>query len=274
MAYDPLVEGGLDYQPCRYGTSRTLFRGPAKVPDARSIVAIGGTETYGKFVSEPYPDLLERALGRTCVNLGCINAGLDVFVGDAVVQRICTDAALTVIQLTGAQNMSNRFYTVHPRRNDRFVKASATLRSIFPEVDFSEISFTRHLLDTLRGVSEARFALLREELREAWLARMRWLVANLGGRCVLLWMSDRRPEHPDAAIAGSDSLFIDREMIETLRGEVLDVMEVVAARPFPECGTEGMVFPPMQLAAASALPNAAMHREVAQALADGLPRFL
>ena len=39
-------------------------------------------------------------------------------------------ARLTVLQVTGAQNMSNRFYSVHPRRNDRFLKASPLLRAM------------------------------------------------------------------------------------------------------------------------------------------------
>ncbi len=274
MAYDPLVEGGLDYEPCRYGASKVLFRGPVKEPDGRSVAVIGGTETYGKFVADPYPELLERALGRTCINLGCVNAGIDVFAGDEVVQRICTEAALTVIQLTGAHNMSNRFYTVHPRRNDRFVQASAKLRAIYPQVDFTEISFTRHLLDTLERQSADGFALVRNELREAWVARMRRLVRLIGGRTVLLWMSDRRPEEPTEQVRGTNSLFIDRGMLEALRSDVLDIVEVVSERRYAEVGTDGMVFPPMHEPAAAGLPGPAMHQRVADALAARVPHFL
>ncbi len=35
----------------------------------------------------------------------------------------------------GAQNLSNRFYAVHPRRNDRFLRASTLMKTIFREVD-------------------------------------------------------------------------------------------------------------------------------------------
>ncbi len=274
MAYDPLVEGGLDYQPCQYGASKVLFRGPAKRPDGGSIAVIGGTETYGKFVAEPYPELLEQRLGRTCINLGCVNAGIDVFAGDEVVQQICSGGALTVIQLTGAQNMSNRFYTVHPRRNDRFVKASAKLRAVYPQVDFTDISFTRHLLETLYKASPEDFAFVRNELREAWVARMRRLAGLIGNRVVLLWMADRRPEDPAEALSGTDSLFIDRGMLDALRPEVLDIVEVVSERPYAAAGTEAMVFPPMQRAAAEGLPGPAMHETTAEALALRLGEFL
>ncbi len=143
---------GLDYQPCRYGASRTLFRGPAKSLDGRYVAVLGGTEVYGRFVEQPFPDLLERRLNRTTVNFGCMNAGLDVFINDPVIMRACTQAALTVVQIVGAQNMSNRFYTVHPRRNDRFLRPARRMTEIWPDVDFSEIHFTRHLLKTLRDV--------------------------------------------------------------------------------------------------------------------------
>jgi hypothetical protein len=267
-----MVEGGLDYEPCRYGTSRILFRGPQKRPDGSSIVVIGGTETYGKFVQAPYPDLLGAALGRTCVNLGCVNAGVDTFAGDEVVQQICAGAALTVIQLGCAQNMSNRFYTVHPRRNDRFVKASNKLRAIYPQVDFAEISFTRHLLETLEAVSPERFELVREELRNAWVARMRRLVGVIGNRCVLLWMGDHRPEDDHAA--GSRALYIDRAMLDELSPDVLDVVEVVSPERYAASGTDGMVFPPLQQAAAEVLPGPAHHAAVAEALAGRLGAYL
>ncbi len=57
---------------------------------------------------------------------------------------------MTVIQVMGAHNMSNRFYAVHPRRNDRFLRASlGCCKTIYPEVDFTEFNFTRHMLTAL-----------------------------------------------------------------------------------------------------------------------------
>jgi hypothetical protein len=59
-------------------------------------------------------------------------------------------ATAIVLQIQGAQTLSNRLYTVHPRRNDRFVRASGILRTIYRDVDFTEFHFTRHMLDHLR----------------------------------------------------------------------------------------------------------------------------
>lgn len=269
-------QSGLDYAPCRYGTSRTLFRGPAKSLSGSYVAVLGGTETYGRFVERPYPDLVEERLGRTVVNFGCMNAGLDVFLKDKVVMRACAQARLTVVQLVSAQNMSNRFYTVHPRRNDRFLKASRRMTEVWPDIDFTEIHFTRHLMTTLRAASSERFELLRTELCEAWVARMRSLSRGLGGRVVLLWMSDRAPEpqHGTDLAGESAPLFVTSEMVEALRGEVLDVVEVVSPHRYGPAETEGMVFPPMEKPVAERLPGPAMHALTAETLGGRLSGLL
>ncbi|MBM9596306.1 DUF6473 family protein [Roseitranquillus sediminis] len=274
MTFEKVSATALDYAPCRYGASRTTFRGPAKDLRAPYVATLGGTETYGRFVPEPFADLLERRLGRTVVNFGCVNAGLDVFIADDVVMQACAEAALTVIQITGAQNMSNRFYTVHPRRNDRFLRASNVMQGIWPEIDFTDIHFTRHLLGVLKAASSDRFAMLERELAEAWVARMQALVRQLSGRAVLLWMADRRPGEATDPAADAGPLFVTREMIELLRPHVLDIVEVVAPRPYPELGTEGMVFAPLEFSAAEALPGPAEHVRAAEILADRLARHL
>lgn len=268
------TQAGLDYAPCRYGTSRTLFRGPAKSLQGTYIPILGGTETYGRFVERPFADLVEERLGRTTVNFGCINAGLDVFVNDPVVVRSCAQAALTVVQVVGAQNMSNRFYSVHPRRNDRFLRASRQMTEIWPDVDFTGIHFTRHLLNTLRASSREKFEMLRRELSEAWVARMRGLVREIGGRVVLLWMADHGPEEPGDLTAENGPLFVTRDMLDALRPEVLDIVEVISPRPYGAAEAEGMVFPEMERPVAENLPGPAMHRLTAEALAPRLDALL
>ena len=68
---------------------------------------------------------------RTCVNFGSVNGGVDAFVNDPTIMAACHDAQLTVVQIMGANFLSNRFYSVHPRRNDRFLRASTVLQAIY-----------------------------------------------------------------------------------------------------------------------------------------------
>jgi hypothetical protein len=193
MSFQQPGPRGLDYKPCRYGTSRLTFRGPPRALDRPYVAFLGGTETYGKYIGRPFPDLLDETVPMPCVNLGVVNAGHDLYLNDPGVMDLARQARVCVLQIGGAQNMSNRFYTVHPRRNDRFVKASRLMRQIFSDVDFTDFAFTRHMLETLARFAPDRFGLLREELQQAWVARTRLLSENLGGRLILLWFAPVDP---------------------------------------------------------------------------------
>ena len=268
MAYEHLGEGALDYFPCRYGRSKLLFRGPRKNLDRPYIAFLGGTEVYGRYVEQPLPDVLEQAIGFPVVNLGCVNAGIDVVMNDETMMQICRDAALTVIQITGAQNLSNRFYTVHPRRNDRFLKASPALAELYPDMDFTEFHFTRHLLSRLQYRAPHSFAEVQQELRSSWIARMGQMMDGIGGRQILLWMGDRRPEDACHDWAARDPLFVDREMIGAVAGRSLGMAEVVAMPEEIEAGLPRMVHSQLEEPAAREMLGPVVHQAAARVLAE------
>lgn len=270
------VDAGLDYAPCQYPGSRLYFRGPARALVPPYVAFLGGTETYGKFIERPFPALVEAATGLACVNLGVVNASLDALSGDQGLQDIARDAMVRVLQVPGASMLSNRFYTVHPRRNDRFLRASTVLAALYPEVDFTEICFVGHLLSRLWEISPGRFQILREELQAAWAARMRGTLADLGPATLLLWFAPQLPsdipweERPDPLRI--EPAFVTRRMVDSLRPLV---RAVVMATPSPRAvarGTAGMVFTPLQEGAASALLPPAAHEEAATAIAGALRR--
>jgi len=270
MAYAYQGEGALDYFPCRYGKSKLLFRGPHR-DLARPYVAVLGTETYGKFVPHPFADLVERSTGLRMINLGCMNAGPDVFINEPAVLEITARAQVTVVQVVGAQNLTNRFYTVHPRRNDRFVGASSQLRAMFREVDFTEFHFTRHMLRSLQQVSPQRFEVVADELRSAWVARMQVLLQAIPGKSVLLWMADHMPVMPGGqAQMTQDPLLIDQHMIATLRPYATEYVEVISSPQARDAGVEGMSFSPLEEPAALGIAGPAVHAEVAARLAPVL----
>lgn len=266
--YEQAGRTALEYYPCRYGTSRLTFRGPAAALEGAYCAVLGGSETYGKFVAHPYTDLVASATGLHVVNLGYVNAGVDAFWADAGLAPVLQGARAVLVQAMGAHNMSNRFYTVHPRRNDRFVRAAQPLKALFPEVDFTEFHFTRHMLLRLRSESADRFALVVEELRAAWLARMKSLVQRLPQRRGLLVL--RRPG--DAL--GPAPLYVTPEMIARLRPLFTEVMTVTPSQQAEATGTEGMVFSPLDLPAAEELPGPAIHVELADQLAPMLMRLM
>jgi Domain of unknown function (DUF6473) len=271
MAYEGLGEGALNYDYCRYGNSKLMFRGPQRSLDGAYDAVVGGTETFGRFLEDPYPALLEKMTGRRMINLGCLNAGPGAFSRDATLLEICKKADVTIIEVMGVQNMSNRFYTVHPRRNDRFIKATDRLCSIYPDVDFTEFSFTGHLLHSLARRSRSRFELLRQELRSDWVAIMKKLVGRIGGKVVLLWLARHSPHHDSAKDAPWQApAFIDQALLDQLSGSVAALVQVVATPDEIAAGLDRMVFTQFEEPAARILLGPIVHQEAARVL---LPHF-
>ena len=274
MAFEYPGDGSLDYYPCRYGKSRIMFRGPRRDLDRPFVVTLGGTETYGKFIPEPFPALTEAATGLRVVNLGVVNAGLDLYLKDPDLLAVAAKAQLAVVQIVGAPNLTNRFYAVHARRNDRFLHASQLLRTIYREVDFTDFNFTRHMLQTLQAVSVDKFEVLAEELRADWVARMKALIAALPCPVLLLWIGKTAPPMPGRrSDLAYDPLLVDAEMIATLRPLVCDYLEVVATPEAQRRGTDGMAFAQLDAPAAVALPGPAVHRQIADLLGPALLRL-
>lgn len=274
MNQEIIERESLSYSPCRYGGSRILFRGPRKRLDLPYIAFVGGTETYGKYLDKPFPTLVEKAMRQTCVNFGCVNGGIDAFIGDSTVMDICSKAELTVVQIMGANFLSNRFYSVHPRRNDRFLRASTVLQAIYSDVDFSDFSYTRHMLGALHAKSPDRFETVVHELREAWSARMRRLIGQIGENVVLLWFSDN-PLTDDhwadrARHLQSDPLFVTQSMIDDLRPQVKDVVVAIPTAEALAQRARGMFYPASQERAAREMLGVECHREAAKALVPTL----
>lgn len=275
MSFQDKPRAGLDYRLCRYGASRLLFRGPKQDLTGDYVAFLGSTETFGKFIARPFPELVEDKLGIACVNFGCVNASVDAFYHDPEVLAAAGRAKLAVIQIMGAHNLSNRFYRVHPRRNDRFVTASTMMQSVFHDIDFTEYSFTRHLLNDINDKAADRFGFLRAEMRAAWSARMRGLLQMLPNKKLLLWFANHAPpKRLSAKGLGPDPLFIDRPLIEGLRSAVDGIVEVRTSQHAQDVGTEGMLFGPLEQPAAEHMLGRIAHQEAATVLGQEIQKFL
>ncbi|MGL4239457.1 DUF6473 family protein [Tabrizicola sp.] len=266
--------GALDYFPCRYGGSRAVFRGPERDLSGPYIAMLGGSPTFGKYVATPYPALVEQALGHPVANLGGLNAGPDFYLSDQAALAIAARARVAVVQITGAEAMSNPFYTVHSRRNDRFLAATPALRALYPEVDFTDIHFTRHLLMVLARAGQDRFGTVVAGLKANWTCRMQRLLARLPGQRLLLWLADAPPPDMATELAASGPLFIDADMIAALRPLVSDLVEAVPSAAARAEGLDRMQVPETEHHAARCLPGPSAHDEVAEALAPVVARLM
>ncbi|MGR3484553.1 MAG: DUF6473 family protein [Paracoccaceae bacterium] len=187
MRMDRVGEAPPYWTPCRYGTSRLAFRGPAVRADGGHLAALGGAATFGRFLRRSGPGLLGEALGAPVVNLGVPGAGLEAMEADGAIRAIAHDAAGVLIEAPPPQTGSGHWLRVHPRRNDRVLAPGPALRALYPETDLVECAFAGALLARLRRTCPRRFARLSAGLRADWRARMSALVAGLPGEAAIWW---------------------------------------------------------------------------------------
>lgn len=191
------------------------------------IAVLGGSETNGKELRAPYPELLGEWLEMPVLNLGVLHAGVSLFSDQVWLLDIASRAKLTILQVMSAQNMSNRLYCVHSRRNDRFLAESAALRHMYPDVDFADVNFTGHLVTLLRSNPGAGFDKVVAELRWAWVERMNRILSAISSNVLLLWMSQRRPTSGEYETFAQEPMFVTSEMLAALSERVAGVTEVV-----------------------------------------------
>lgn len=267
MSYELKSAGALSGGTCCYAGSRLPVRGPKRDLTKPYIAFLGGTEVFGRFVETPLSDVSESLLKTPCVNLAAVNAGLDTFATDDALLDVARNAEYTVLQVMGAQNISNRYYRVHPRRNDRFLQAQPPLKQLFPEVDYTEFHFNKHLLTTLQALSEERFDQLRAHLQEVWLTRMHQLIRSLEGRVILLRASY---ELTGSAAFGQEPVLVDSKMLKSLRAQVRGLVEVTAAPAGRVDDFDGMVMGELDLPAAQHVLGPAEHVRIGCTLAERL----
>ncbi|MDE4132899.1 DUF6473 family protein [Phaeobacter sp. QD34_3] len=271
MSYELKSVTALSGGTCCYAGSRLQVRGPVRDLDDPYIAFLGGTEVFGRFVAEPFPAVTETLVEQPCVNLGGVNAGLESFLCDTSLMKIARDADLAVVQLLGAQNLSNRYYKVHPRRNDRFLKARSELTSLYPEVDFTEFHFSKHLLSRLKQVSEERFETLRLHLQSDWVSRMGDLIAMMEGRVVLLWL---RYTLGGPGLLGREPVLIDQGMVDSLRPLVKGVVELPVSTAGLANDVFGMDMGPLDMPTAKHMLGPKEHNRIGCATAEQLQTVL
>jgi hypothetical protein len=267
MSYDSKGLNRIDYELCNYDGSRITFRGPKADIEQRYIAFLGATETFGKFVEDPFPKLLAEFLPAKPMNLGMINGGVDAILGDKFVMETAKKADLRIVQVIGALNQTNHYFKVHPRRNDRFVAPREPLKRMFPEIDFAEFHFTKAMLTALHGCSKKRYRMLCDELQKKWLTSMAELLEQLGEKTILLWFGSVRP--PKNAVRNpKDPMLIDAKMIAQLRGKASAYVECVPGPQAAERDANTLRGTLMSPEAIQQVMGPIAHAQAAQALQE------
>lgn len=160
------------------GAMPVCVRATASLTRHEGLVLIGAH-------SAPQGDAFQPLLRRLLSPRARIE-GVDCRLNDPALIEGAGTARAFILLLPPLGNLGNPFYSVHPRRNDRFLAARPKLKALFPEVDFTEFDFTGHMLSALAATCPHRFAELRRLLRHTWRNRLEELLAHLPENGVLL----------------------------------------------------------------------------------------
>ena len=82
----------VDFILCQYGNSKNLFRGPKKSCKNSYGVCLGGADTFGGKVPDPFSAMLEREMGMPILNLGAQHSGAGFYTEDDAIHEIVENA--------------------------------------------------------------------------------------------------------------------------------------------------------------------------------------
>ena len=109
--------------------------------------------------------------------------------------------------------------------------------------------------------------MVEQELKEAWVARMKTLVSKVESPVVLLWLADHSPDELAAGtLDGSDPLFVDRDMLEQVMPYSAGLVEVVVDPGEIAAGLDGLVYSAMEEPAARGMLGTVAHEKAATQL--------
>ena len=197
MSYVAMDARPVDFILCQYGSSKNLFWGPKKSCKHSYGVCLGGADTFGGKVPDPFSAMLESEMGMPIHNLGAQHCGAAFYTEDDAIHEIIENAQVIFIEAPSVVNQSNPFYRVHPRRNDWFVTALGPLYDLFPGADFVECHFTKHLITKLITIDAAREDIVFRTLQYEWVRNSKIMRALWRAKSVVHWYKKPQVSHPD-----------------------------------------------------------------------------
>ncbi len=160
-------------------------------------VCLGGADTFGGKVPDPFSAMLEREMGMPIFNLGAQHSGAGFYTEDDAIHEIVENAQVVFIEAPSVVNQSNPFYREHPIRNDRCVTALGPLYDLFPEADFVECHFTKHLITKLISIDSARADIVFRALQGEWARNLTIMRARWRAKTVIYWYKKPQASHPE-----------------------------------------------------------------------------
>ena len=195
---------------------KKFVSGSEKIVQASLWCLHGGADTFGGKVSNPFSAMLEREMGMPILNLGAQHSGAGFYIEDDAIHEIIESAQVVFVEAPSVVNQSNPFYRVHPRRNDRFVTALGPLHDLFPEADFVECHFTKHLITKLITIDSVRADIVFRTLQDEWVRNLTIMCVRWRAKTVVHWYKKPQASHPEFEFPVADLIGFYPELYKAL----------------------------------------------------------
>jgi len=220
----------VDYQ--LYGMDGVHFhlRGPITWDGVSDyIVFVGAAQTYGRYCSMPFPNLIGTSLSVPFINLGHAGAGPAYFILKPIL-KLLNSAKVVVLQVMSGRSVGTSL--LENPRGDGFLK-----RRDLPNDPLChwDAAWDRALED----YGSEFISNLVEEARANYIAQMKMLMHSIKVPKVLLWFAKRKPEYEDD-FSFTDGFFkgfpqmINERVMTELRPHCENNIEIVSRRGVPQ----------------------------------------
>lgn len=219
----------MDYNPVRWTDKGVRFRGSTATTMKEDYgVFIGAGQTFGRFVEDPFPDIVSRAIGIPSINLGMGGAGPGRYLNPDL-KEIINGSRFCVVQVMSGRSSANDLFDAKTGENFYGLDKGDLGRAGFAR------KIAQHLITT-NDEEEIRY--YRHELRRAWLSEMWQLVRSIEVPKLLFYISKRSPEDlPDykktRELGGAFPQFIDRKTLNAIIPYFNDYAECVSTEGSP-----------------------------------------
>jgi hypothetical protein len=225
--YDPYVLDERIIDPSR--SKPLMIRGPrpARLDPGGYFVCLGAAQTFGRFVAQPFPDLLSQRLGLPCLNISHGGAGPMFFAqDDGALMGWLNNARFVVVQAMSGRSESNSLF--ESQGVGSYVRRSDGVR-IGCDAAFEALLRERPRREVARIVAETR---------ANWVASCRKLIGGIRTPKIFFWFSVRRPHYREGygslgALFGAYPQLVNAPMAAAARAMADHGVECVSRRGSP-----------------------------------------
>ncbi len=219
----------IDYQLWYPKSPKIPLRGPKRIDEAttRYWSFAGAAQTFGRFVEQPFPELVSNFFGMPCLNLGFAGAGPEFFLNRPGLIELINKSELCHLQLMSGRSVTTDIlrqvadggkleFQSGPLKGQRFLAAAAYRKLL-------ERYGTRALEDQVGKV------------RARWKEAYATLLDRIRVPVVGVWISQRTQEQDapggDEGDVGDFPHFIGVDEIRYLKGRGIQIVGAALTQP-------------------------------------------